>query len=209
MRVIGYSEDALTYWALCSRLGNMLSALRDDSDPTKCLVIYRPSFGRAGGPTSPQFGDFDAILITQQAVYLIESKWDQCSGLVAPQIQLEQRQVDRHRIFTWLRDRWSQKPALSWSDFFTNTQGDFAAVFSGRRLAPPSSLLAKNLTWLLQTLEQHPRETRNVLLYFHRRGYFPPVAVVDTTGNPLPIEFALVSIDYTPLDNGGLFEMRP
>src|SRR5512143_1712426 len=95
-RIFGYGEDALTYWAVTSRLGEMLQALGDKSLPADATVIYRPSFGRRGsiGPTatneqySAEFGEFDAILGTRQAVYLVESKWDSSSEIRDDQITL-------------------------------------------------------------------------------------------------------------------------
>ncbi len=54
-RLIGYGEDALTYWAITSRLGEILQILGDKSALTNVTVIYRPSFGRRGsiGPNAP------------------------------------------------------------------------------------------------------------------------------------------------------------
>src|SRR5206468_2361518 len=73
---VGYGEDGLTYWALTQRRAEFLHAVGDRTIPDDCLLFFRPSFGRAAGLTSPQFGEFDSILASRAAVYLIESKWD-------------------------------------------------------------------------------------------------------------------------------------
>jgi hypothetical protein len=59
MDILAYGEDALTLWALTQKLPAILDALSDHSDPNKCRVLFRPSFGRSGGEHSSQFGEFD------------------------------------------------------------------------------------------------------------------------------------------------------
>jgi hypothetical protein len=48
VQVIGYGEDALTYHMLTTRLDEVLKELQDPSDPSNCVLFYRPSFGRGG-----------------------------------------------------------------------------------------------------------------------------------------------------------------
>lgn len=96
--VIGYGEDGLTLWAFTRHLPAVLEKLGDTGDPDRCLFFYRPSFGRRGGQYSAEFGEFDGILATEQAVYPVESKWFRSaarSGLV----KIRKRQVRRHQIF--------------------------------------------------------------------------------------------------------------
>jgi hypothetical protein len=57
----GYGEDALTLWALTNKLPTILEKLRDNSAPSECEVLFRPSFGRRGGEINAQFGEFDFI----------------------------------------------------------------------------------------------------------------------------------------------------
>jgi hypothetical protein len=88
-QIIGYSEDALTYWAITSKLGEIMQTLGDRSLPSEAFVFYRPGFGRRDsiGPhakkkrLSAEFGEFEVILGTQQAVYRIDSKWDGSSEI--------------------------------------------------------------------------------------------------------------------------------
>ena len=65
MRILGYGEDALTYLALSQHMTDVIgpTPLNDDSPLEKILFIYRPSFGRAGGNGSAQFGEFDAYRV--------------------------------------------------------------------------------------------------------------------------------------------------
>lgn len=109
-----YGEDGLTLAAVTQYLPELLEELRDGTDPDKCLVFYRPSFGRSGGITGASFGEYDAILATKKAVYLIESKWIR-SRIGDNTIHLAFNQVLRHSIFEWLRDKWT--PGQTWEDF--------------------------------------------------------------------------------------------
>ena len=80
MKILGYGEDFLTFWAITKRLNEILSQLKDKTDPEKCTVIYRPSFGRRGGLRRSEFGEFDTIIVTPEKAYLVESKWDGSSA---------------------------------------------------------------------------------------------------------------------------------
>ena len=75
MQLIGYGEDALTLWALTEKLSELLGKLEDHSDPASCKAFLRPSFGRSGGSNSPQFGEFDFILLSRKARYHPAQPW--------------------------------------------------------------------------------------------------------------------------------------
>jgi len=45
--ILAYGEDALSYWALKERLSEILKKLDDSSNPSDCLIFFRPSFGRS------------------------------------------------------------------------------------------------------------------------------------------------------------------
>ena len=60
-KIIGYGEDALTYWALTEKLEYVLEKLNDKSEPKNCVLYYRPSFGRG-----EYYGEFDAILSAKE-----------------------------------------------------------------------------------------------------------------------------------------------
>jgi hypothetical protein len=208
MKIFGYGEDGLTYWALTTRLPNILRQLKDDTPPAECTFFFRPSFGRAGGPNSPQFGEFDAILGTKRAVYLIESKWDHVVDHPRPAVVLEEVQITRHRIFTWLRDRWHEGPRENWDVFRDAVQDDFTNAFPNRPLAPGHRLLARNLEYILRYLDENGfgEGTCNVLLYFHRDNVQCPERVVNANGQVVDT-FTLVCVHYAALGQSGYFRM--
>ena len=73
MKILGYGEDFLTFWAVSRNLGEILRQLKDDTNTDDCVVFYRPSFGRRGGTRRAEFGEFDALIITSKTAYLVES----------------------------------------------------------------------------------------------------------------------------------------
>ena len=104
--ILGYGEDAFTFWALKRRLSEILKDLHDQTEPSDCLIFFRPSFGRRGGRGRAEFGEFDAILASPQNIYLIESKWDNLSENKNEQIELIDEEVLRHKIFSWYLRNW-------------------------------------------------------------------------------------------------------
>jgi hypothetical protein len=215
MKIIAYGEDGLTFWALTTRLEDILKQLGDDTEPSQCITIYRPSFGRSGGNSSPQFGEFDAILITSKAVYLIESKWDNVADGPRDRVVLEEVQITRHRIFAWLRREWQEIRPASWEQFRNAVGGTFTQTFPNRPLATFKRLLARNLAYLLSLLEKHPANMVNVLLYFHRATVTPATEIVDTQRCDLSAPDAVaqfrkpVCLIYQGFDTSGLFELQP
>lgn len=212
MPVIGYGEDGLTYWALAARLQDILAKLCDATPPARCTIFFRPSFGRAGGPLSAQFGEFDAILATDRAVYLIESKWDNVADVHGPLV-LQEVQVLRHRIFTWLLEKWRSRDSgdQPWDDFRHKNRAEFVKAFPNRPLAPPDKLLARNLSHILNRLCRSAPEgfqVRDVLFYFHRPNVAPPTKVLDAIGKMLN-SFTLVPLEYSALGQSGYFSMAP
>lgn len=208
MRIIGYGEDGLTYWALTTQLRDILGQLEDDTPPEQCTVFFRPSFGRAGGPKSPQFGEFDSILATQNAVYLMESKWDHGAPRNPSDMVLEEVQIMRHRIFTWLRNRWHDLQPENWDRFREAAEADFTEEFPYRPLAAGRRLLARNLGYILDQLcrNEFGNDTHNVLLYFHRVNTPQPKRIVDAARNNLN-DFTLVCLNYPALGQSGYFPM--
>jgi hypothetical protein len=215
MNTIAYGEDGLTLWALTCRLQKVLDKLEDRSDRSRCIVVYRPSFGRSGGSESAQFGEFDAILITPLAVYLIESKWDNVSNARKDRVVLDDVQITRHRIFAWLRRKWQERSPRNSDDFRNQVQGEFTSTFPNRPLARSDRLLARNLVYLLQRLKDHPGEIINVLLYFHRDRVEAPQFIVNAQGIDLTRPSAgltfrpPICLTYQGLDKSGLFELQP
>ncbi len=207
-RIIGYGEDALTYWAITSQLGEILLALRDKSSPADAIVIYRPSFGRRGriGPDakkeqlSAEFGECDAILGTQQAIYLVESKWDSSSETHDDLITLRGVQIRRHQIMRWYLETWRVNRPEDWMAFVTQQGTAFQTLFPGNKMASAGSRLARNLEFILSTLSECGARVQDVLLFIGQVGSSKPIRVH-------PSNFDLVVLEYQPLVPSGYFEM--
>lgn len=119
MELYGYGEDALTLWVLCNHVDQLLADLGDVSEPNACIIFYRPSFGRRGGERSPQFGEFDFLLLTPNQIYLGESKWIPPGQRTTQVPEPDQHQLDRHAIFRAYVERWRAEKPSSWSAFFS------------------------------------------------------------------------------------------
>jgi hypothetical protein len=201
--ILGYGEDALTYWALKERLSEILKKLDDSSNPSDCLVFFRPSFGRRGGGGRAEFGEFDAILASSENVYLIESKWDK--SLRGKGIALGEGQIRRHEILAWYLRNWdAQRYSNNWAGFENEFQSNFARVFQDRKIAPAGSRLAKDLEFVLNRLQEHRkrlscayRKPRNVLLYFYGNKSRKTEEVVAKDPN-----FEVVNISYSEYTSG-------
>ncbi len=81
-KIFGSGEDTLTLWLLKHQESKILDEFKDYTKTSDCLAFYRPSFGRSGGEDSAEFGEFDAILVSLENLYLIESKWDFRGNLI-------------------------------------------------------------------------------------------------------------------------------
>lgn len=201
MQLIGYGEDALTLWALQHNLPDILVRLEDDSHPSQCKAFFRPSFGRSGGPGSPQFGEFDFILLGNKCLYLGEAKWDGPKGTKNPSIQLDEVQVLRHRVFAVYVERWL-KSHSSWPEFLAGTEiaSALAALKPHPKTIPTKGCqLYHNLHFVLQTIREHfePNSAKpvHVLLYFYDSANTLEPKDISTSQSGL--EFRIVPVDYS------------
>jgi hypothetical protein len=194
-KIFGYGEDAFTLWALKYRVLSILKKFQDKTAPSDCLVFYRPSFGRSGGEESAGFGEFDAILVSQKNVYLIESKWDNLSSSSSIQNILRPVQELRHRIFSWYMSQWQKKYHDHWDNFVSEHKSEFEKTFR-KPIAPAGSLLARNLEFILSQSQAHcsslsaENNIKNVLLFFYNKEQTDPSSNISG-------DFNLVSIDYS------------
>ena len=203
MEICGYGEDALTLWALRHRLGELLKKIGDSSEQDGCRAYYRPSFGRSGGPNSAQFGEFDFILLTQEKLVLGESKWNRSSkSSGSGQIELPPWQILRHQVFRAYVHKWMSAECDSWGQFRACARAWQPAPT--KPLAPPGSLLAKNLTSILKTIRAHFGKMPFVvdtLLYLYD----------GSSGQPLPYSvaegFTQTSIDYGDSASDGFIRL--
>ena len=171
MEILGYGEDALTLWTIKNELDQILSALGDSSSASECTVFFRPSFGRRGGKNSPQFGEFDFIILSDDFLHLGESKWDRSPELSdSGSLELRDEQILRHRIFAFYVREWAYRQYSSWDEFVRHGSAKLASEGIEKPLAPSGSLLASNLMTVLDTIRDHfPVEPllTNVLLYLY------------------------------------------
>lgn len=201
--ILGYGEDAFTFWALKKQLSKILEDLNDQTEPSDCLIFYRPGFGRSG---VAEFGEFDAILASAQNIYLIESKWDNCSANKKDEIKLAEQQIRRHKIFSWYLGNWdSRNYSNNWGGFENDFQSNFAKEFQHRKIAPLKSCLAKNLEFVLNRLQEHckkfpceHREPKNVLLYFYDARKSKEISKVAAKD----LDFEAVNINYSQYTSG-------
>jgi hypothetical protein len=96
MQILGYSEDALTLWTLKQNISKILGEFQDNTTVSGCIAFYRPSFGGHGKDGSAIFGEFDAIIVSKQNIYLIESKWENHTDFSNEDFPLENHQILRH-----------------------------------------------------------------------------------------------------------------
>jgi len=193
-KILGYGEDALTLWALKTHMSKILERFEDKSDPSKCLVFYRPSFGRSGGEKSSEFGEFDAMVASLENIYLIESKWDNLSNNENYKVKIKNVQQLRHDIFSWYLTHWHKKYVGRWENFVKEQELHFK--FKKKLLKKKNSLLRRNLEFILNELLERCKQfsskdnIKNVLLFFYNDGNEPKL--------PDKIEiFNLVKIDYS------------
>ena len=195
MKLLGYGEDALTLWALTRRLDAILSVLGDASDSRLCEVLFRPSFGRSGGTNSAQFGEFDFMVLTRQAILLGESKWDRSSEEINEGVlTLRPEQEARHRIMRFYIDHFAFKNYQQWGEFIAKETPEFSGTGLGKPLAPEGSRLASNLEQVLRSMRsrfQSKPEITDILLYLRgkrEKGSLPSKG---------PGHFRLVPLDYS------------
>jgi len=173
MKILAYGEDALTLWALKNKLSSILNDLHDSSDATECQAIFRPSFGRSGGPESSQFGEFDFIILSKHHIYLGESKWDRSSERVQEGIlTLRPEQQLRHDMFKFYIAEWAfgRYTDEDWGVFEAEAKPKLQMLKIEKPIAPDGSLLASNLKTVLRVIRSHypsRPEVKNILLYLY------------------------------------------
>jgi len=188
MRILGYGEDFLTFWAITTKLRDILSQLGDNSDPRECSIFYRPSFGRRAGKGRSEFGEFDALIVATESVYLVEAKWD---GSLAHwphnTLELSDTQVRRHEIFRWYNENWNGE---NWDDFARRHAEEFKRKF--RKTIPrKGTLLTKNLTTILS--KTMGKKVVDVLLFLHHKAGLP---VMKTHFEKVIIKFTFAEGEY-------------
>ncbi len=160
IRIYGYGEDALTLWAVKHKTPELLDKFGDKTPVKDCVVFYRPSFGRSGGKGSSEFGEFDAIIASREAVYLVESKWDNLSSKRKKEIRIRKEQELRHRMFSWYLTHWNTKYMGKWTEFSKDLSDDFSKRFPDRSIPYQNKLLSKNIEYIVKTILTTCEEVR-------------------------------------------------
>jgi hypothetical protein len=206
MEIFAYGEDALTLWALTNKLPAILQALKDSSDPFRCQVFFRPSFGRSGGESSSQFGEFDFMLLAAQNLYLGESKWQQSTEKIKDGVlNLRKEQLLRHTLFKFYVEEWAFGGYSSWHEFECNAQPKLLQVGIVKPIAPERSLLTANLRTVLGVITKHYvglPNVKNVLLFLHND------MSIDNIPQKAGLDFEVVSVDYAEIAFENLIRLK-
>lgn len=175
--MLGYGEDALTLWGMTMGLQSFLRQLDDDTPAKEALVFFRPSFGRRSqnrSATPSVFGEFDAIVRSRSANYLVEAKWNSSSELSESTLDIAERQQRRHKVMRWYYEHWQREPKGSWTDFGKRSKPSFEAAFPGLTIPTAGTTLAKNLEYVLTLMKENELPLYDVLLFLSvHRGLRP------------------------------------
>ncbi|MBA3557159.1 MAG: hypothetical protein H0W30_01035 [Gemmatimonadaceae bacterium] len=206
MELLGYGEDALTYWAITQRLDALLQPFGDSAAATG-TVFFRPSFGRRSSSWNEdpsrrgaQFGEFDSIISTEAAVYLIEAKWSSSGEVEPDRIVLRAEQIRRHRVFGRYLTLWGEQSPATWEEFHSRNPALEIQGLAGRsescETAPVGSRLARNLTTVLTCCARVGKPVRDVILVVH------PGAQPELKPRSGPEGFQVVEIDCPAMRDG-------
>ena len=170
MPLLGYGEDALTLHALTTGLPELFRQLGDSTDPRDSVRFFRPSFGRRSSRPGAEsarslFGEFDGVIGSTKAVYLVEAKWAGSGELRGRQLKLRPEQQRRHVAFRTYLEGWRRTPSDSWEAFAARIKPVLAERTDG--LVPPSAetTLARNLEYVLRRLASSGSDIIDVLLF--------------------------------------------
>ncbi len=157
-------------------------------------MLYRPSDGRRGGASSPEFGEFDFVILSASKLYLGESKWDALGRRHVNALRLGTAQLNRHRLMRWYVDQWFNRQSADGSRFLEELRFAGKGPPSGEPLPSATSLLWANRRASLEIMNQHYAanpSVENMLLYLHKGP-----SAVDRLAST-PEGFRLVSLDYS------------
>ena len=197
--LLGYGEDALTLWAITKGLPSLLRQLEDDTPEKDVLVLFRPSFGRRSPNPKAMpsvFGEFDAIMRSKSANYLIEGKWNKSSELSKSTLDVEDRQQKRHEVMHWYYDNWQRNPKESWANFRKRSKTFFETTFPGRTMPTAGTTLARNLEYVLDLMKDTELPLYDVLLFSTVHSGLQPSAIN-------PSYFRLVVMNVEPVGGDG------
>ncbi|MDD2229795.1 MAG: hypothetical protein PHY48_10330 [Candidatus Cloacimonetes bacterium] len=163
MKLLCYGEDGLTLHAITNRVDTLFKELGESEKPENCHILYRPSFGRG----TNCFGEFDAIIIAKDTVYLIESKWMESNGEVKS-TNLVDAQLLRHEVIKSYIELWYKHFMQNGSYPCHLNELDQSAI--PKKIPGDKSLLYKHILAILGLIadvcgDNMPR-VKNILLVF-------------------------------------------
>ena len=191
--MLGYGEDALTLWAITRGLPSFLRQLEDDTPAKEVLVLFRPSFGRRSpnaNATPSVFGEFDAIVRSRYANYLVEGKWNSSSELKETIVDITERQKRRHRVMRWYYENWQPEGEQSWADFRGRSKVSFERAFPGLTMPTAGTTLAKNLEYVLALMKEKDLPLYDVLLFSTVHAGLRPSSV-----NPASFRLVVMNVE--------------
>jgi hypothetical protein len=162
--ILGYGEDALTLHALAAGLADILGKLGDNSNPARSIVFFRPGGPRPNGPARAEFGEFDAIIGSPNAVYLVEGKWK----FAGDEHVLKEIQLRRHRVFRAYLQEHRRQSCDNWVEFEARMKPLLQREHRYLKPAPMDSRLARNLAYILRQLDEYKcgQEIVDVLMFW-------------------------------------------
>lgn len=170
MPLLGYGEHAFALHAITTGLPELFRQLGDPTDPRESIRFFRPSFGRRSSRAGAElarsaFGEFDGIIGSAKAVYLIEAKWTGSGELLGAELELRPEQRRRHVAFRTYLEEWRRIPAGSWDAFAERVAPVLAERTQGLVPPPAGSALARNLEFVLRRLATSGSTIVDVLLF--------------------------------------------
>jgi hypothetical protein len=200
MRVLGYGEDALTLHILRNHMGEFLKQLKDPGISESAAAYYRPSFGRGRGC----FGEFDAIVSTERAIYLVETKWNESSEWKTG--ELKDKQQRRHEMFEWYAEQWQRVAPANWSEFATDEcRRLFLKRFGKNMPHGKTGVLVRNLEFILQAIGARGKDIENVLLLVDVRGGNSEKPAL----TKVPRSFHQVYLRLESIGGAGFIQLQP
>jgi hypothetical protein len=182
----------------------LLNKVGDISIRNNCSIVYRPSFGRMGGAGSSQFGEFDAVIISEKSVYLCESKWDKSSeNIQKGKLRLRKEQIRRHEILRFYIDNYGYGKYQNWAEFQKASQNCEEMTKHPKTIPGENSLLARNIQSLInevKIIHKTKPNINNLLIYFYNSTN---KAVISTEEG-----FQIITMDYSKALEGQFIVLR-
>lgn len=211
MKIIGYGEDALTYWAIMDRMQEIKAELGIGDTPIE-LVLFRPSFGRKGSAereneklrVGPEFGEFDAIICTASCTFLIETKWSKSSELKNGIIKLDQPQTLRHKVFSAYIHEWSsaKEPGrMNWSQFYQDQNGQLETDSLLIDMPREGRRLARNMEYILRKVCITNKPIKDIILFVRMSAY-------DSQNKPISADGFEVAMIDCPCEVSGFVTLH-